>query len=271
MIRSNRASIAVHLFAVAITVLPFALIVLGAMSSNAAIARLDFSKISFSTLLANFSEVLWQHGALYSAILNTLILCAAMLAFQIPAAVLSAFAFAFFEFKGKKLAYAILLASFLVPSVTTVLPLFFIMTAMGLKGSPIGILLPYILFSPYALALLRDRFEAIPQELIDQGRIDGLSNFGLLAKLVVPVSKSFIWLLSLITFVAMWNAFLWPRLIAGNSWPTVTIAIGALQGQYDSAWNLVLAATVLALIPATAAFVISQKNLVNNYLEEIDL
>lgn len=257
--------IVLHTFTLTITLLPFALLVLGAMSSDSAIARLDFGSASFANLLSNIQPSIWQ------ALTNTLVICIPMVLLQIGSSIFAAYAFAYFDFKRKQLLFSMLIFSYLLPAVATMLPLFFVMTALGLKGSPAGILLPFVLFSPYAVVLLRERFEAIPRELIDQGRIDGLSTWGILVSVVAPLSRTFIGLLALITFVSTWNAYLWPRLIAGTDFPTVTVAIGALQGQYDSHWNLVLAATLLAVIPALTSFAIAGRSLVRNPLEEIDI
>lgn len=255
---------------VIVTLVPFVLVALGAMSSDAALSRLDFSQASPSQFVDNIAEVLWGPSNFAAAIANTLVLCVVMVAIQVPSTLIAAYAFAFFSFPGKRGLYVTLLAAYLIPAVTTVIPLFFVLTALGLKGTPLGILLPYVLFSPYALVLFRERFESIPRELLDQARVDGLGPWGVLWFVAAPLMKPFISLISLVTFVTMWNAFLWPRLIAGTAWPTATVAMSSLQGQYDSNWHLVLSAAFLALIPAVSAFVIVRNNLVTTFVEETD-
>lgn len=259
----------VNLIAVFATLAPFTLLLLGAMSSDSAIARVDFSQASFGYLVENLSEVL--DAGIGAAILNTLAICLPMMLLQITSSVFAAFAFAWIDFRNKKTLYLVLIGSYLIPSVATFLPLFFLITALGFKGTLLGILLPFVLFSPYAIVLLRERFEAVPRDLIDQGRIDGLGNLGLLVKVVLPISRSFVALLAVITFVSTWNAFLWPRLIAGSEFPTITVSIAGLQSQYDSHWNLVLAASLLALIPAIAIFAFARKSLIRNPLAELDI
>ncbi|MDH6532584.1 multiple sugar transport system permease protein [Aurantimicrobium minutum] len=257
------------LFLVA-TVVPFVLVALGAMSSDAALSRLDFGQASPAQFVDNISEVLWGPSNFAAALGNSLLLCVVMVVIQVPSTLIAAYAFAFFSFPGKRGLYVTLLAAYLIPAVTTVIPLFFVMTALGMKGTPLGILLPYVLFSPYALVLFRERFETLPRELLDQARVDGLGPWGVLWFVAAPAMKSFITLISLVTFVTMWNAFLWPRLIAGSDWPTATVAMSSLQGQYDSNWHLVLSAAFLALIPALSAFVIVRNNLVTTFVEETD-
>jgi multiple sugar transport system permease protein len=249
------------------TLLPFALLLIGAASSDASILRSDFSSASFENFWHNLSRV----NRLSEALWNTTVSCLILIATQLSSSILAAYAFAHFNFKAKKPLFALLIVSYLVPGVVTLLPLFFLVTSLGLKGNPVGLLLPLALFSPYAIVLLRQRFEAVPRELLDQAKLDGLGNFGILTKLLVPISRSFIVLLAVITFVSNWNAFLWPRLITGSSWPVISVAIASVRTQYDSHWNLVLAAVTAALIPALSTFVIARRNLIINPLEDVEL
>jgi len=253
--------------AAVLTLLPFTLVILGAASSDASILRTDFAEISLDNFWRNLSRV----NGLAEALLNTSIYCLILIVTQLGSSILAAYAFAQFNFKGKKPLFALLIFSYLVPGVVTLLPLFFLVTQLGLKGSLAGLLLPMALFSPYAVVLLRQRFEAVPRELIDQARLDGLGNFGILTRIILPMSKSFVLLLAVITFVSNWNALLWPRLISGNDWPVISVAIASVRTQYDSHWNIVLAAVAVALIPALSSFVIARRNLVINPLEDVDL
>lgn len=261
--------VAVRVLAILGTLIPFALLVLGAMSSDSAIGRLAFDEISFADFGSNIARSL--ESGLLPAIANTLWICLPMVLLQLCSSILAAYAFANFEFRFKKLFYTLIICSYLIPTVATFLPMYFMMTAIGLKGSPIGILLPFVLFSPYAVVMLRERFEAVPREFIDQARIDGLGAWGILGRIALPMIRSFVALLALVTFVSTWNAFLWPRLIAGSEWPTVNVAIANLQSQYDSHWNLVLSATLLAMLPAFSAFILARMNMVRSPLAELEI
>jgi len=249
------------------TLVPFALLLVGASSSDASILRNDFSDISINNFWQNLDRV----NGLTEAFWNTSVYCLILIVTQLSSSILAAYAFAHFNFKAKKTLFALLVVSYLFPAVVTLLPLFFLVTSLGLKGSLAGLLLPMALFSPYAIVLLRQRFEAVPRELLDQAKLDGLGNFGILTRVLLPLSRSFIVLLAVITFVSNWNAFLWPRLVTGNNWPVISVAISSVRTQYDSHWNLVLAAVTVALIPALSSFVIARRNLVINPLEDVDL
>lgn len=252
--------------------LPLTLLVLGAMSTEADLLRGNLFQPSLSTLLDNLNAVAWGgkqgQAGLLAAVGNTAIIAAATVIFQVGSSVLAAFGFAFFNFRFKRAGYAALIFSYLIPPVVSVVPLFFVATDLGLKETALGIALPYLLFSPYALVMLRGRFESIPRQLLQQGILDGLGPWKTLWYLVLPLCRPFIAIIGLVTFISAWNSFLWPRLIAGSGFPQVTVALGALQGQYSSHWNLVLAGTLIALLPAIVAFAVGHRQLMPRFVQE---
>ena len=250
---------------------PFGLMILGAMSDNSHLLRGDIFHPNPANLAANLGAVVSQtnNSSFATALINSTILSALMVIFQLSSSVLAAYGFAYFDFKHKKFIYRALLCSYLVPPVATITPLFFVTAAIGLKETALGVVLPYLLFSPYALAALRIKFEGISKSFLDQAIIDGVGPWQLLLRIVIPISAPFIGIIGLVTFVSMWNSYLWPRLISGNGFPTVTVALGAMQGQYTANLNLVLTGALLALIPSISAFAITQKHLVAGFMEEI--
>lgn len=273
MSRLGAARTAVQIALVTAILTPMALLILGAMSSEPNLLRGDLGQPSLEQLLGNLSSAAWgsdqTRTQLVPALVNTAIVAAIMVVVQVGSSVLAAFGFAFFEFRFKRSSYYLLIFSYLIPPVVTMVPLFFAATNLGLKETALGIVLPYFLFSPYALVMLRGRFEAIPRQLLQQGILDGLGPWKTLGLLVLPVCRPFIALISLVTFISAWNSFLWPRLISGTGFPVITVALASLQGQYSSHWNLILAGTLLALMPALAIFAIAHRQLIPSFSQEV--
>lgn len=271
MVKPKTVQIFIRMFFAVTIMAPMLLLAIGAASDAANLARGDLWHPSLSHLLTNFSEL--EAGTRFSptsfgqSIVNTLVLALVTVVFQVGSSTLAAFAFAFFDFRAKKLIYGCIVFSYLVPPVATVVPLFFATTAFGLKETAIGILFPYLLFSPYALVMLRGSFESIPQSLIEQAFMDGLGPWNMLFRIALPMTRSFVALISLVTFVSTWNSFLWPRLIAGTGFPTLTVEISSLQTQYSGNWNLVLVATVVAMLPTIGAFAFGQRHIVPSLIE----
>src|SRR5215218_9976424 len=132
----------------------------------------------------------------------------------------------------------------MVPAVVTIIPLYAMFTAAGLRNTFWALVLPQVFGSPYAIFLLREYFRGIPEDLVSAARLDGCSTLQVLWHVVVPVSRPILATLTIITVVSHWNNFLWPLVItSGPKWQTLTLATANLQSQYNGNWTLVMAAT----------------------------
>lgn len=183
---------------------------------------------------------------------------------QLLFSIMAAFAFARLRFPGRNLLFWVFLATLMVPQVVTVIPLYFMMSELGLGGSFWGLVLPFLFGSPYAVFLLREQFRQVPQELIDAMRMDGAGTWRILFGLVVPLSRSTIVTLLLITVVSHWNNFMWPLMIGQNRIHVLTTATASLQEQYSNNTTLVMAASVLAMLPLIVLFVTFQRQIVRS-------
>ena len=187
---------------------------------------------------------------------------AVILVGQMVFSVLAAYAFAQLRFPGRDLLFWVYIATLMVPQVVVVVPLYLMLSEMGLRNTFWALVLPFVLGSPYAIFLLRENFRGIPSELMDAMRIDGAGTLRLLRHLVVPLNRPIIVTLVLITVVTHWNSFMWPMVItSGPEWRVITVATSALQSQYNNNWTLVMAGTTLAMLPLVILMVIFQKQI----------
>jgi multiple sugar transport system permease protein len=199
------------------------------------------------------------------AILVTLAYVAVVLIGQLVFSVLAAYAFARLDFVGRDALFWLYLATLMVPAVVTVIPLYLMMTEMGLRNTFWGIVLPYLFGSPYAIFLLREYFRGIPQEIVDAARIDGAGTWRMLTQIVVPLSRPIITTLGIITIVTHWNNFMWPLIITtGNQWSVITVATAGMQSQYNGNWTLVTAATTFAMAPLIIVFLVFNRKIVQS-------
>ena len=119
--------------------------------------------------------------------------------------------------------------------------------------------------SPYAIFLLRQYFRAIPDDLINAAYLDGANTLDVIVHVVIPSSRPVLVTLTLITVVSQWNHFMWPLVItSGPKWQVLTVATAALQSRYNSQWTLVMAATVVAIVPLLVLFVFFQRHIVRS-------
>lgn len=184
---------------------------------------------------------------------------------QMMTSILAAYAFAQLRFPGRDAIFWVYVSTLMIPAVVTIIPLYSMMTSLGLKNSFAGLVVPFMFGSPYAIFLLRENFRSTPSDVLDAARIDGAGVMRRLWQIMVPMNKPILATLLLITVVSQWNNFMWPLVIAPKSeWHVITVATAALQTQYNGNWTLVMAATTLALAPLVILFLIFQKQITSS-------
>lgn len=248
-----------HVALVVSCVLALAPLTLGALAAFRTPADLAASSpLSFPDpwTWQNVVDVLSGRGGVGAALLTTAAAAAVLVVVQLPLSVAAAHAFAVLRVPFPRVAFAAVLGALMIPSTALVVPLYFLLLSAGLAETFLGIVAPALLGSPFAVFLLRQHLRGVPRELYDAARIDGVGSFGLLRRITLPLSRGPIAAVALITVVAQWNAFLWPAVIAGGSWPVVTVATASLQGQHEANETLVLAAALLATGPMLVLFAI---------------
>ncbi len=193
-----------------------------------------------------------------------LVTCA-LTAGQVTFGVLSAYAFARLEFPGRDALFAVYLATLMVPNVVTLVPLYTMMRQFHLTNTYWAIFLPYVLGVPYTIFLMRQYFRSLPSEVFAAARVDGCSEWRILTRILIPMAKPIIVTATLIAFVFGWNNFLWPLIVTdSNAKQVLTVATAGLQSSFNDQWNLVLAASLVSLVPLLVIFAVFQKHIVRS-------
>jgi multiple sugar transport system permease protein len=196
---------------------------------------------------------------------NTVLVTAALTVGQVGFGVLAAYAFARLEFPGRDGLFSVYLATLMVPNVVTIVPLYTMFREFHLTNTYWAIFLPYTLGVPYTIFLMRQYFKSLPAEVFDAARVDGASDWRILTRLVIPMGRPIIVTATLIAFVFGWNNFLWPLIVTDSaSQQVLTVSIAALQSSFGQQWNLVLAASLVALVPLLVIFAVFQKHIVRS-------
>lgn len=199
---------------------------------------------------------------LFRFIVNSFVVSILVTIGQVFTASLASFAFAFYDFKGKKLLFLMVLSTMMIPGETTIISNFLTVSSWGWTDSLQVLIVPF-LTSAMGIFLIRQFYLTLPKDLIEAARIDGCSNFMFLIKILIPISKPAIASLSIYTFISTWNQYLWPLLTINNGKNrTVQIGISMLQFAEGSNYGVVLAGAVLILIPSILVFILGQKSLV---------
>jgi multiple sugar transport system permease protein len=213
---------------------------------------------------SNFTQ-LWQQYDMSGFIVHTTIVAGVITVGQLVFTTLAAYAFARLDFPGREPLFWGFIAMMMVPQIVTLIPLFLIMSHLNLIDTYRALILPYVFGTPYGIFLVRQYFQTIPADLEAAARIDGAGTWGILRRIMLPLSKPILATLATITFVNTWNSLLWP-LMATNSErdEVVTVGVAALQGQFASELHILLPAAAVALLPLIAVFLLFQRHIVRS-------
>jgi multiple sugar transport system permease protein len=192
-------------------------------------------------------------------VLNTTFVAGSVTLLQLVVSSLAAFAFARLRIPGRDKLFLAYLATLMVPGQVTLIPNFLIVKYLGWIDTYQALIIPQV-FSAFGTFLLRQFFLTIPRELDDAARIDGASAFGFFRRILLPLSTPALATLGVFTFTAQWNNFLWPLIVINDvQMRTLTVGLRALVGQYTVQYPLLMAGSVIALVPMVVVFLFAQR------------
>lgn len=195
-------------------------------------------------------------------ILNSAIVTVAVTVLQILISSLAAFAFARLRFWGREGLFLLYLATLMIPAQVTLIPNFLIIKNLGWYDTYLALIVPG-LFSALSTFLLRQYYRSIPLDLDEAARMDGASSLRIWLQIIVPLSWPVIAALAVFTFQGTWNDFLWPLVVTGSQeMRTVPIGLSYFVGQYSTAWNLLMAGSMISLLPVLLIYFLAQKTFV---------
>lgn len=192
-------------------------------------------------------------------IANSLFISVSYTAITLLSSAMAAFAFAKLRFTGSRVIFGGYLATMMIPTQVTMIPLFVIMTKLGLKDSYASVIMPSI-FRPFAIFLLVQQMRTIPEDLLAAARIDGAGVFQVFRKIALPLCIPSLATLSITTFMESWNDYLWPLLMLGDKDKmTLPIALSTLNGQYGTEYNVLMAGSLVSMVPIIVIYIIAQR------------
>ena len=177
---------------------------------------------------------------------------------------MAGYAFAHVRFRGRNGLFALLLTSLMMPMQVTIVPLFLMMSSLGLVDTHWAIILP-LATNAFGIFMMRQFFLTVPRELVEAARIDGATQFAIFWRIALPLAKPALASLGIITFVNTWNSYFLP-LVFLNSWEKMTLPLGmfALSNVYGSGnVSVIMAAVVLAICPLLILFLVAQRYIIS--------
>lgn len=206
----------------------------------------------------NYS-LIWEKAPMLNYFKNTAIIAICVTFIQTLTSSFASYAFAKLNFKGRDVLFLCYIATIAVPWQAYMLPQFIFMRSMGLYDNLYAIMVLQA-FSAFGVFLMRQFYQNIPTELCEAARIDGLSEYGIWARIMLPLSKAAIATLVIFTFVGTWNDYMGPMIyLTRDSVKTVQVGLRRFIQENTSQYHLIMAASMVSLIPVSIVFLALQK------------
>jgi lactose/L-arabinose transport system permease protein len=198
-----------------------------------------------------------------TAITNSVIVAGTFTFLSMILTSLAGYALARFSFKGKTVAFALIIGTLTIPMMAVVIPQYTLVARdLGMANSYIGVLLPYLANS-LGVFFMRQMFLSLPQEVLDASRVDGASESRIFFEIALPMVRPGMAALAIILFLTAWNDYLWPLLIlTDSSMFTAPVAMGTLLGIARVDWSMIMVGVVMMSLPFLLLFLILQRQLI---------
>lgn len=199
-------------------------------------------------------------------ILNSLLIATLYTVCAAAVCTLAGYAFAKYRFKGREALFGLLMLGLVIPSQVTLVPLFKMMAQLQWLDTYQAVIMPNLAL-PFGIFLMRQSMAALPDELLDSGRMDGCGELRLFWRVVLPPMKPGLAALAIFLFLYQWNDFIWPLIVLrdGASF-TIPVALASLQGIDNTDYGAILAGTSIAAIPMAIVFLALQRHFVSGLL-----
>ncbi|WP_369275245.1 carbohydrate ABC transporter permease [Streptomyces sp. R11] len=257
---------------VLITLLPFYWILRTALSSNTALAGhpgdllpVDPTTGGFERALGlqSAEEAIAQGGSggglkFWRYLINSVIVSTLITVCQIFFSAMAAYAFARLRWRGREKVFGLFLAGLMVPAIFTLLPNFVLIKQLGLVDNLLGVALPTMFMTPFAVFFLRQFFMNVPREVEEAALLDGAGKIRIFFRVMLPMASTPILTLGLLTYITAWNDYFWPLMVSySDSSRVLTVALAIFRAQtpqtgYD--WSGLMAATLIAALPMLVLF-----------------
>ncbi|MBB5789543.1 carbohydrate ABC transporter permease [Jiangella mangrovi] len=261
--RRGAQAAAVHLAAIVVSFVcagPVVLLIVASLHDSV------FADFSFANLTVANYERLLSNAVFLRWIVNSVLVASAVTALTVAVDMLAAYAFAKMRFAGRDLTFRLLLATMMLPFSATLVPVYLLASELGMIDRYSGLIVP-ALAGPFGVYLLRQFVRGIPDSLLEAARIDGAGHGGMFLRIVLPLCRQPMAVLAIFTFVANWNTFLWPLLIAQSEhMMTLPVGIATTNTQFAQNISMLTAGAVISIVPMAVLFVAFQRHFIGGVL-----
>lgn len=241
-----------------LTLIPFIWMISASFKANNDVFSVPIQWIPKTWHPENYS-VIWTRIPLLTFFKNTAILSIVITLIQLFTSSFAAYGFSKMHFKGRNLLFLAYIGTIAVPWQSYMIPQFIMMRQLGLSDTLLSLILLQA-FSAFGVFLLKQYYSSIPDSLCESARIDGLSEWGIYRRIILPLTKPALASLMIITFVNTWNDYMGPFIyLSSTENKTIQLGLKMFVGLYDTEYALIRAASVLSVLPVAIVFLAMQK------------
>ncbi|MFE2035240.1 carbohydrate ABC transporter permease [Streptomyces scopuliridis] len=253
-------------FAALVSLFPLYWTMVAASTDNTRVSQTPPPFLPGPNLLTNLGKA-WQDAAMGRAMVNSLIVAGVIALSTVFFATLAGFAFAKLRFRGRNLLLMLVIGTMLVPPQLGVVPLFMMMADLGWGQSLPSVIFPTLVSAVGVFFMRQYLKEALPDELIEAGRLDGAHSLRIFWSIVLPIARPPMAVLFMITFVHAWNDFFWPFIALDMTNPTVPVALTQLSAGYVRDQSVIMAGALLGTLPLLAMFLVFGRQIVGGIMQ----
>lgn len=218
---------------------------------RAPVRRIDFATGNYTQPFLQFDFLLFLRNSVFVTVAATII--------TLLTNSMAAFALSKYDFRGRNAVMLLIIATLMVPLSVILVPLYSVVSSVGLLNSLWGVILPTVA-TPTGVFLLRQYMLTIPDELLEAARMDHASEWQIYWRIVLPLAAPALAVLAIFSVVWRWNDFLWPLVVLSRKeLYTLQIGLNTYAGELNVQWHFILAMTVVAMIPVVLVFVFLQR------------
>jgi multiple sugar transport system permease protein len=241
--------------------LPFIWMLSTSFRTQADFDSYPLSLIPSTLTIQNYLNI-WSQIPFGRQLLNTLIYAGTVTVFSVAFDSMAGYAFARFDFPGKNILFIVVLATLMVPIQVTFIPLYSMLVNLGWINTFQGLIIPRVA-DAFGIFFFRQFFIGLPKDLEDAARIDGAGEFRIYARIMLPLAGPAVLTIALFNLIANWNDLLWPLMVTTSTdMQTLPAGLALFRGQHVSDYGLLMAGSVLALLPMIVAFFLIQRRFI---------
>lgn len=239
--------------------IPFLWMLSTSLKTEGAVFAIPPQWIPDKFMWSNYIQAVKQAG-LIEGLINTLIIVVPTVSIGLFSCSLAAYGFAQLEFPGRDKLFMVLLSTMMIPGIVTMIPSYVIFNKLNWIDTYKPLMIPAMFGGAACVFFLRQYFKTLPKELMEAAKLDGLGEFGIFTKIALPLSKPAIATQAIFGFLGGYNDYMAPLIYLNSPDKfTLQLKLATFNGAYSSQWTLVMAGSVLALIPTVLLFFFAQK------------